>query len=295
MIGLKTLKSLLALDKYARVLVGAGVSNGHWLLRPSAIGADAIATIGIDVARALFPRREVGEITEAMASGVLPHERNAIAFTGVLLPGNGTQDLAIYAGPRGPVAFQRGYLEGLGGGTIPASLYGSGAADGPYVDAVDPEGWAWVIMPIRAPALPACLARLSEATQDDPQRSSDDVPTGEAGAPTVAPDAQPMVAAEPGVKYLRPENSKPWYGPGYCGVCGHRGEELIPRAVRFWDPDDGWKVGVLCTGCTEECMARGPRADDYAVVTRTRADAADRIDVAAEHTDLDGTYSDGNE
>lgn len=96
----------------------------------------------------------------------------------------------------------------------------------------------------------------------------------------------------PGLKVLK--NRERWYGPGYCGICGERGPELVPRAVRWWDPDDGWKMGVLCSYCLDEAQERGPRESDYAVaVLRERAQQkAERIDVTAELCDLDGAYSD---
>ena len=92
----------------------------------------------------------------------------------------------------------------------------------------------------------------------------------------------------PGLKYLN--RTQRWYGGGYCGICGDRGEgRLIARAVRFWDPDDGWKVGILCRGCTDEFRERGPRPGDYAVITRAADDQATRIDISAADGDLDAT------
>lgn len=85
-----------------------------------------------------------------------------------------------------------------------------------------------------------------------------------------------------------------WYGPGYCGICGDRSEELVPQAVRYWHPDDGWRMGVLCQYCGEEAAARGPRPDDYAVATRRKKDPeakALEIDVNASLGDMDSTYS----
>lgn len=97
-----------------------------------------------------------------------------------------------------------------------------------------------------------------------------------------------MIHAEgPGLRVL---SSERWFGPGYCGICGDRGDALVARAVRFWCPDDGWKMGVLCIHCGQEAAARGPRPDDYASVVRE--DAAERIDVTADMGDLDGAYSD---
>ena len=36
----------------------------------------------------------------------------------------------------------------------------------------------------------------------------------------------------------------------YCGICGHvpktRTDEPNRAPLRWWDPDDGWKIGSLC-------------------------------------------------
>lgn len=97
-----------------------------------------------------------------------------------------------------------------------------------------------------------------------------------------------LVPDGPGLKIL---GNDTWYGPGYCGICGAV-DSIYPRAVRWWDCDDGWRVGVLCPSCMDEARERGPRPDDYAVRIRQRGDdQADRIDVSAEMGDLDGTYS----
>ena len=95
----------------------------------------------------------------------------------------------------------------------------------------------------------------------------------------------------PGLKIL---SKAKWYGGGYCSICGHRGDGLIPQQVRFWDPDDGWKVGILCTYCGEEIADRGPKLDDYAVVTKKQGNA-EFIDVLAAFGDEDDTYTSGNE
>ena len=87
----------------------------------------------------------------------------------------------------------------------------------------------------------------------------------------------------PGLKVVG-DTSRAWYGPGYCGICGDRGESLVPVRVRFWDADDGWKSGVLCVGCGVEAAERGPKADDYAVVTADpeyRAELLNAIDLAS--------------
>lgn len=106
----------------------------------------------------------------------------------------------------------------------------------------------------------------------------------------------------PGLKVMpRERGAKPWYGPGYCGICGHRDTDdeyspLIPQPVRWYDQDDGWKYGVLCLGCGEEAAARGPKAGDYAVATGKVAlegtsGTADAIDTLHELGDEDGTYA----
>ena len=81
-------------------------------------------------------------------------------------------------------------------------------------------------------------------------------------------------------------NKGPWYGAGYCGICGDR-DNIEARCVRYWDPDDGWKVGVLCFACADEAYKRGPREGDYALAADDRSTL---IDVAAEllGDDLDG-------
>ena len=33
---------------------------------------------------------------------------------------------------------------------------------------------------------------------------------------------------------------------------------------RFWDPDDGWKIGALCISCWLEVRDDKPKPDDYA-------------------------------
>ena len=88
----------------------------------------------------------------------------------------------------------------------------------------------------------------------------------------------------PGLRYLGTET---WYGPGHCAECGTT-EDLIAYPTRFWDPDDGWRVGVLCAYCTEYIRDRGPRPDYYAFRRREKAEA---IDTVASIADADGVYS----
>ena len=76
-----------------------------------------------------------------------------------------------------------------------------------------------------------------------------------------------------------------WWGLGSCGICGETAEEgtspLVPQAVRWWDPDDGWRFGVLCLRCGQEARTRGPRRDDFAVATRRPQAEPARLDLAA--------------
>lgn len=89
-------------------------------------------------------------------------------------------------------------------------------------------------------------------------------------------------------KGLKVLSCEKWYGPGYCGICGDRGEALIPQAVRFWDPDDGWKMGVLCGGCGIDAAENGPEPEDYAY----RKSDSLKIDVGISMGDLDAAWSD---
>ena len=95
----------------------------------------------------------------------------------------------------------------------------------------------------------------------------------------------------PGLKAFGTEE---WYGPGYCGICG---ADPVPQAVRWWDCDDGWRMGVLCVSCADEARERGPQPDDYAVVTRDteELDSADRIDILHSMGDDDAAYSDSQD
>lgn len=54
----------------------------------------------------------------------------------------------------------------------------------------------------------------------------------------------------------------------YCGICGrvpHTHLDEPNRApVRWWDPDDGWKIGTLCRWCHDEVKTVRPERGDYA-------------------------------
>ena len=88
----------------------------------------------------------------------------------------------------------------------------------------------------------------------------------------------------PGLKVYALPTDAPWYGSGYCAICGG---EPFPARIRFWDPDDGWKSGVLCPGCAAVAAERGPHPDDYAL----RVMDPDR----AAHMDAIGEANDGDD
>lgn len=56
----------------------------------------------------------------------------------------------------------------------------------------------------------------------------------------------------------------------YCGICGHEPktdrEEMNRGPIRWWSPDDGWKIGSLCRWCAidEGALDAVPKPDDYA-------------------------------
>jgi len=49
----------------------------------------------------------------------------------------------------------------------------------------------------------------------------------------------------------------------YCRICGDE-SKMLTKVVRFWDPDDGWVVGRLCSYCCAEAIDRKPLESDYA-------------------------------
>ena len=102
--------------------------------------------------------------------------------------------------------------------------------------------------------------------------------------------AEAVVGHEPGPGLVVLGGER-WWGGGYCAICGHRGAYLVPRAVRYWDADDGWRVGVLCSFCGEDASLRGPKPGDFAYAG---AEVGSRkIDVSASLGDLDSTYAEG--
>lgn len=54
----------------------------------------------------------------------------------------------------------------------------------------------------------------------------------------------------------------------YCGICGHvpdSGPCDEPNWLRrWWDCDDGWKIGALCSPCWSDAKDDRPKPDDYA-------------------------------
>jgi hypothetical protein len=53
----------------------------------------------------------------------------------------------------------------------------------------------------------------------------------------------------------------------YCNICGRQpdsNEEHNYAPLRWWDPDDGWKIGTLCHWCHDEAFICKPMKDDYA-------------------------------
>ena len=57
----------------------------------------------------------------------------------------------------------------------------------------------------------------------------------------------------------------------YCGVCGRtpqtKMEEPNYAPIRWWDSDDGYKVGTLCRQCYNEVKNDKPTPSDYAYDT----------------------------
>ena len=75
----------------------------------------------------------------------------------------------------------------------------------------------------------------------------------------------------------------------YCGICGH-----VPKAggapnlapVRWWDPDDGWKIGTLCPCCHQDTADQKPKPTDFAVVTGRTNGIADDINTDEDPIEL---------
>lgn len=53
----------------------------------------------------------------------------------------------------------------------------------------------------------------------------------------------------------------------YCNICGHTPDaedEPNYAPIRWWDPDDGWKIGTLCRDCADTVINERPSPEDYA-------------------------------
>lgn len=64
------------------------------------------------------------------------------------------------------------------------------------------------------------------------------------------------------------ENANPSYN--YCKICGHtpkQNDEPNYAPLRFWDPDDGWKIGTLCRHCWEDVKDDTPQPGDFSYDT----------------------------
>ena len=74
----------------------------------------------------------------------------------------------------------------------------------------------------------------------------------------------------------------------YCGICGRtpKGhlEEPNYAPVRWWDPDDGWKIGTLCRWCHDEVHGVQPKPGDYAF--KSTNEVADDVDTDQDVTSL---------
>lgn len=79
----------------------------------------------------------------------------------------------------------------------------------------------------------------------------------------------------------------------YCGICGRvpkdDRDEPNRAPLRWWDGDDGWKIGSLCRWCWEEVCNDVPKSDDFAVAT---ASPEKRQQILAGVPDLDDVDTD---
>ena len=75
----------------------------------------------------------------------------------------------------------------------------------------------------------------------------------------------------------------------YCRICGFspsQSEEMNHDCIRFWSPDDGWKIGALCRPCHEEYGDVVPQPGDYAY-----RDCHEDICTGEPETDNDPTFA----
>ena len=64
----------------------------------------------------------------------------------------------------------------------------------------------------------------------------------------------------------------------HCCICGD--EKRLTAPVRYWAPDDGWRVGRFCRAC-QTYAQRQPKPADYAYQRRPEylSDVDEAIDV----------------
>ena len=57
----------------------------------------------------------------------------------------------------------------------------------------------------------------------------------------------------------------------YCGICGRVPQTNLDEPnhapIRYWDCDDGWRIGTLCRWCYDEYGNAQPQPSDYAYNT----------------------------
>jgi len=83
--------------------------------------------------------------------------------------------------------------------------------------------------------------------------------------PTTEPEAEVIDANQFRANGLRKKSIRCSYN--YCGICGHvpdRNDEPNYAPVRWWDPDDGWKIGTLCSHCHDDAFGCQPKPGDFA-------------------------------
>jgi len=67
-----------------------------------------------------------------------------------------------------------------------------------------------------------------------------------------------------------PKTANPTYN--YCGLCARTPYndkvECNWAPLRWWDPDDGWKITTLCRWCWNEVEHVKPHKEDFAYLVR---------------------------
>ena len=110
-------------------------------------------------------------------------------------------------------------------------------------------------------------------------------PPPEKGDPVIVPpfghetEARDVVLERPaGANFgVIPLNTdKPWYGRhGVCDVCGDNPRQ---QPVIYYDPDDGWQLGVLCVHCAQEQLDILPDPEnDYCWVNEDQSERLMRL------------------